>query len=110
MTEAEKSILEHFAGKVAFVKVNLDDKGDLLRYFRVKKSPTFAYIGIGSSGDMVYNKFTGEFTVNNLFDFMKKYIKWRSTVTLNVGGGYSSEANQYWKWDLKKLSELYIFN
>ncbi|CDW88125.1 thioredoxin h-type [Stylonychia lemnae] len=75
ITEAERRLLEKPGSNVAFVRVDLDHAGDLLRYFKVRKSPTFAYIGLGSSSDLVYYKFGRTYTVENLVSFANSFIK-----------------------------------
>ena len=45
-----KDVMSQYPGDVQFFKVDLDNRGDLLRYFKVTKSPTFAYMGTGGPG------------------------------------------------------------
>lgn len=66
-----ENIIKQYGDKVAFLKVDLDNKGDLMRYFRINHSPTFAYLGLGGAGKTIYfNKYNGKLDVNNLESFM----------------------------------------
>lgn len=47
-------MLAAYPNDVSFLKVDIDDKGDLFKYFKVTKSPTFAYLGTGGAGKTIY--------------------------------------------------------
>ena len=67
-----ESMIKQYGDDVTFLKVDLDNKGDLMKYFRVNHSPTFAYLGRGGPGKTIfYNKFNVKLDVNNLLCFMK---------------------------------------
>ena len=58
-------INKYYPGKVAFVKVDVDNKGDILKKFKVTHTPTFAYLGNGGS-NLIYKKFAQKYTVANM--------------------------------------------
>eukprot|EP00347_Sterkiella_histriomuscorum_P005188 403357556 len=68
--------LVNYPNEVSFIKVDLDDKGDLLKYFRVNHSPTFAYIGTGGAGKTIYyQKSNGVLNESNIGKFIDAKIK-----------------------------------
>lgn len=64
------NVIKKYKDDVVFLKVDLDDKGDLFKYFKINHSPTFAYLGVGGKGKTIYyNKFNGKLDASKLEDF-----------------------------------------
>eukprot|EP00347_Sterkiella_histriomuscorum_P011760 403371202 len=67
-----KEMLASFPNDVAFLKVDMDDKGDLFKYFKVSKSPTFAFLGTGGAGQTIFfQKYSGKLEESKLVTFIK---------------------------------------
>lgn len=63
--------LKKYKNDVVFLKVDLDEKGDLFKYFKIQHSPTFAYLGKGGVGNTIYyNKYSGKLDVSKLLNFV----------------------------------------
>ena len=54
-------MLQEYANKVAYLLVDLDHRGDILKHYHVTESPTFGYIGMGCN-DQNKNGLKGKVT------------------------------------------------